>query len=148
MTSEISDNDREQIIDALFAGRKIDAIKIYRTRMGTDLKTAHDFIRELEARLRAESPEKFARPSGIGCSATTVIFLVVLAMFAGGCAGRVSQLGRADPGAQRGCRTGRAGRSGRSAPWSRQRLGSCHAPRRRAGTRRAFRGRSGRQVAT
>src|SRR5205823_6263959 len=47
------------IEDALFAGRKIEASKLYRDHSRTGLKEAKDAVEELEKRLMAESPERF-----------------------------------------------------------------------------------------
>ena len=69
------------INDAIFAHRKIEAIKIYREATGQGLKESKDFIESLTDQLRAEVPEKFGpEPSGIGCAGTMLMlaFLAVL----------------------------------------------------------------------
>jgi hypothetical protein len=56
------------IKEALFQGRKIDAIKLYREGTETGLAEAKAAIEQLEAELRQASPEKFsAAPAGKGC---------------------------------------------------------------------------------
>src|SRR4051812_10167619 len=58
----------QQIIELLFAGRKIEAIKVYRTQTGAGLKEAKDAVENLEAELRISSPGFFAQKSGSGCA--------------------------------------------------------------------------------
>ncbi len=58
----------EKITDSIIAGRKIEAIKLYREHSGKGLKEAKDFVDALEAELRAKEPEKFTSgPTGKGC---------------------------------------------------------------------------------
>ena len=71
----------EQIKQALFAGQKIAAIKIYREHTNSGLAEAKTAIEKLEAELRASSPEKFtaAPPVKVGCvGALLVVVLLVL----------------------------------------------------------------------
>ena len=56
-----------EIQESLFAGRKIQATKIYRQAAGCDLKTAKDAMDAYEARLRSESPAHFTAPAKTGC---------------------------------------------------------------------------------
>lgn len=73
----------------LFAGRKIDAIKVYREQVkpGAGLKESKEAVEKLEAGLRAQHPEKFtASAQKSGC--TTVLALLaaliaVLVLFRG-----------------------------------------------------------------
>jgi hypothetical protein len=68
------DEEREQLIyHALYAGRKIEAIKIHREVTGAGLKESKDFIDALEAQLRVESPQRFSAPPKRGCAAMTVL---------------------------------------------------------------------------
>jgi hypothetical protein len=84
--AEISQDDVDKIAGALYAGRKIEAVKLYRTATGHDLKTALDFVNQVEARLRAESPEKFtAVPASISGPLVVLILLVILLLVAGAC---------------------------------------------------------------
>ena len=57
------------ITEALFAGRKIEAIKIYREFSGEGLKEAKQAMEKLEAELRQECPEKFGASTKAGCGA-------------------------------------------------------------------------------
>lgn len=63
----------DPIEEALFNGRKIEAIKLYREESGASLADAKQAVEQLEQALRAASPEKFSRPTNAGC--TTVILL-------------------------------------------------------------------------
>jgi hypothetical protein len=79
MPKEPTPESLEQIKQALFAGRKIEAIKIYREVMHTDLKGAKDFADALEQMLRAESPEKFSASSGAsGCLPLMIVLGLIL----------------------------------------------------------------------
>jgi hypothetical protein len=67
MPGPLSDDDVVRINDALFAGRKIEAIKLYRDSTGAGLKEAKDFVDALEERLRQAEPERFSTLQGKGC---------------------------------------------------------------------------------
>jgi hypothetical protein len=85
--TEITDDERQRIIDALYAGRKIDAIKIYRQANNSDLLTAKTFIEQLETRLRAETPESFTAAQSKGCSGAGALIFIVLVSLMGGALG-------------------------------------------------------------
>ena len=72
--TNLSDDVRNQIIDALRSGQKISAIKLYREATGADLKEAKDFVEALTERLAEEMPGQFQKPSG--CVGTVLLFLV------------------------------------------------------------------------
>ena len=55
--SELTDDGRQQILNALMAGRKIEAIKLYREATGKGLKDAKDFIDRLVEELAERHPE-------------------------------------------------------------------------------------------
>jgi len=57
MSTPISDEDSQQIRAAVFAGRRIAAIKHYRDSSGKGLNEAMDFIDTLERELRSVAPE-------------------------------------------------------------------------------------------
>ena len=76
--------EMDRINQALFAGRIIEAIKIYRTLSGCGLKEAKDFVDALDARLRVEMPERFTAPprqtvnvSNAGCAVVIAVLLAV-----------------------------------------------------------------------
>lgn len=81
MRRELSDDAVEQIQADLFAGRKIQAIKVYRTATGVGLAESLAFINAVEERLRQESPERFATPQlkAGGCLIMAVCSIAVLA---------------------------------------------------------------------
>ncbi len=80
MNSSVPDEQLAAIKEALFAGRKIEAIKIYRQSTGGALKDAKDAIDELEAALRMASPERFStRKPGSCMTAFAFIGMAVLA---------------------------------------------------------------------
>ncbi len=80
----------EQIADALASGRKIEAIKIYRDATGKGLKEAKEFVDALIPRLKEQDPEKYAKLSqGAGCASaillsigltTTVVVWIIRSM--------------------------------------------------------------------
>ena len=78
MTDEYTPEEMQQISDAIYAGRKIEAIKLYREASGKDLKDSKDFVETLASKLREETPDKFAHPAGkSGCLVVLVLLLPV-----------------------------------------------------------------------
>lgn len=61
MKHSVPDEQFKRISDALFGGHKIAAIKIYRESTGEELAESKAAVEEIEAKLRAQSPEKFSR---------------------------------------------------------------------------------------
>jgi hypothetical protein len=88
----MSDTAREtlaQIKEALYAGRKIEAIKVYREVRCVGLKEAKEDVDKLERELRKHSPEKFTVPPAKGClgaaallGAASSVFLIWLGYLA------------------------------------------------------------------
>lgn len=74
----LDDRSRDEINEAIFAGRKIEAIKIYREATGQGLMESKDFIERLTASLRKRYPDKVPAQTS-GC----VSAVVLLAMPAG-----------------------------------------------------------------
>ncbi len=74
-----SNDDIDQIQAAVFAGEKIQAIKLYRTATGEGLMESKQFIDALEDELRRTDPDKFTAPAAKGCGVT---ILALIAMFA------------------------------------------------------------------
>ena len=68
----LTDQDRDEINEALFAGRKIEAIKIYRDATGEDLLEAKEFVDLLQNRLRERYPDRMP-VSTAGCGAMVVV---------------------------------------------------------------------------
>jgi len=73
-TAAFSEDEAHDLTEAILAGRKIDAIKLYRARSGIGLKESKTVIDELERQLWAECPERFTRPpSKLGCGVVMII---------------------------------------------------------------------------
>lgn len=70
------------VADLLFAGRKIDAIKLYREQVkpGAGLKESKEAVEQLEAGLRAQHPEKFSAKAKSGCTAVFAVLAVLIAV--------------------------------------------------------------------
>jgi ribosomal protein L7/L12 len=74
----LSDDDVEKIQAAIFAGRKIEAIKLRRDATREGLKEAKDFIEALEAELRRTAPASFTAPAAKGCGSAVICVVVIL----------------------------------------------------------------------
>jgi hypothetical protein len=73
-----------QIANCIFAGQKIQAIKVYREYSGMGLKESKDFVESLETELRTKQPERFtAPPAGKGCLGMVATFAVGALVFVG-----------------------------------------------------------------
>lgn len=58
---DLDDKALSEIKAALYNGRKIEAVKVYRDAMpGTDLVDAKKAVEDLQAKLQQEHPEQFA----------------------------------------------------------------------------------------
>ena len=79
MADTPSDEQIEEISEALADGNKIEAIKIYREATGKGLKDAKDFIEALIPKLVEKDPEKYDKiaKSGGGC-ASVIVFALLL----------------------------------------------------------------------
>jgi hypothetical protein len=82
------DDPLAKVKEALAAGRKIEAIKLYRAHTGLGLKEAKDAVEEMEAELGPASPGGAAKPRAKGCM--SVLAVVVVAMGIGFLASCVS----------------------------------------------------------
>jgi ribosomal protein L7/L12 len=69
----LTDQTRDEINEAIFAGHKIEAIKLYREATGQGLKESKDFIEQLTETLREQYPGKVPSATA-GCGATVVLF--------------------------------------------------------------------------
>ena len=76
MALDLTPEQRQAFADALYGGRKIEAIKQLREMSGLGLKESKDLIDKLETELRVAHPERFkSRPrTNPGC----VLLLVLL----------------------------------------------------------------------
>ncbi len=76
MPAPMSPELTKQITDTIYAGRKIEAIKLYREHSGQGLKESKDFIDALERELREKEPTKFtAPPPGKGCLGAAILLV-------------------------------------------------------------------------
>ncbi len=71
-----SDDEWKQIKDALRAGNKIEAIKLYREITSCELVEAKNAVEKLEAELRAAEPAAFAQRKG--CFGMIVLVLATI----------------------------------------------------------------------
>jgi len=83
-SAQLPEDTERAIAAALFAGKKIEAIQIYRTAAGCGLKESKEHVDSLERQLREESPEKFTASAQKGCGAAVVCGLLSIAMSAVG----------------------------------------------------------------
>jgi len=80
MSEKLSDDQAAQIGSALESGNRIEAIKLYRSFTGSDLKTARDAIEALGAGLLQRQPEKYAKlAQARGCATRAAMFALALA---------------------------------------------------------------------
>lgn len=79
MPHNLSDEQWQQIEADLFAGRKIQAIKLFRESTNSGLKEAKDVLDEHERVLREQFPEKFTASKQVGCYVSAMIALTVAA---------------------------------------------------------------------
>ncbi len=80
MADEPTPEQVRQIAEAVAAGHKLQAIKLYREATGKGLKEAKEFIDALAAELAEREPEKYASLSQKkGCGAAVLCVAVVLA---------------------------------------------------------------------
>ena len=65
------------IREALFSGRKIEAIKLYREATGQGLVEAKAAVEKLEAELRSSAPQRFRTVKPGGCLGIALVLVVV-----------------------------------------------------------------------
>jgi hypothetical protein len=83
MDGQLSDLQKEQLTQAIFQGRKIEAIKVYRDVTGQGLAESKAAVEQLEAHLRQTKPDLFQVASGKSGCASAVMAAVVLGAAAG-----------------------------------------------------------------
>jgi ribosomal protein L7/L12 len=79
MTNELAPEQLTHVSNALYAGNKIEAIKLYRTATGKDLKDSKDAVEKLAAELEAGNPAMFAKQRRQSSSMATLVFWGALA---------------------------------------------------------------------
>jgi hypothetical protein len=78
MAGALSDEQVVELEAMLFAGRRIEAVKLCRAATGKGLAEALAFVNAVEAELRATSPERFTAPPRRGCGATAAVVIAAL----------------------------------------------------------------------
>jgi hypothetical protein len=78
MAPDLTPEQREIFANALYSGRKIDAIKELRESSGLGLKESKEIIDRLEDDLREAHPERFTRRAskGFGCVILVILLIV------------------------------------------------------------------------
>jgi len=74
MTNELTPEQLTAISNAIYSGNKIEAIKLYRTATGKDLKDSKDAVEKLAVELEARNPAMFARRRSQSGSLATLVF--------------------------------------------------------------------------
>lgn len=81
-----SNQQIESIKQAVFAGQKIEAIKLYREATGLGLKESKEAVEKLESELRATQGERFAKSgTSAGCFPILVAGLLASAVVIAWC---------------------------------------------------------------
>ena len=74
MANELTPEQLTAVSNAVYAGNKIEAIKLYRTATGNDLKDSKDAVEKLTLELEAKNPAMFAKQRRQGGSLATPVF--------------------------------------------------------------------------
>lgn len=83
MPAEITEEQMGEIMDLIFSGQKIAAVKQYREIANPEpdgvksLLEAKKFIEQLTQELREKYPERFMRPKPSGCSSAALLFVAI-----------------------------------------------------------------------
>jgi hypothetical protein len=62
-----------RVREAIFAGNKIEAIKLHREQTGLGLKESKEAVEKMEAELRISSPTQFSKSPGKGCLSIIIV---------------------------------------------------------------------------
>ena len=74
MAYELNPEQLTAISNAIYSGNKIEAIKIYRSATGKDLKDSKDAVEKLVAELEVSNPAMFARQRRQSGSLAALVF--------------------------------------------------------------------------
>lgn len=77
MSLELTPEQKQAFAEALYGGRKIEAIKQLRELSGLGLKESKEVIEHLEAELRAAHPERFTAKKSGGCLVLLILLFPV-----------------------------------------------------------------------
>ena len=71
---QLTSEQRAGITEAIYAGRKIEAIQQLREASGLGLKEAKEVVETIESELRAEHPERFTGAGArVGCGSAALL---------------------------------------------------------------------------
>jgi ribosomal protein L7/L12 len=76
-TASVQGDTNARIQAELFAGNKIAAIKLHREATHCGLAEAKAQVEQLEAQLRASSPERFTAPAAKGCAVALLALMTL-----------------------------------------------------------------------
>ena len=78
----LNESQQAAVDQAIYRGQKIEAIKLYRTAVGTDLKDSKEAVEKREIFLRSQDPSRFsvAKTGCLGLLLLWVLPFVVLWM--------------------------------------------------------------------
>ncbi len=82
MSDQLTQQQIEEIQNALAGRKKIEAIKIYRAATGQGLKEAKDFVEALIPKLIEQDPERFEKLASQktgGCAGAVLLGIAVVA---------------------------------------------------------------------
>ena len=79
MIESLSEEQKKAILEAIYARKKIEAIKLVREATNCGLKEAKEFVEKYSDELEVKEPAKFA-PKGKGCSAVLVLMMALGAL--------------------------------------------------------------------
>lgn len=82
MPNDLSDDQRQAIEAELFAGRSIQAIKLYRAATGVGLAEAKDAVDAMKASLLQDDPTRFKAKGGSGCASVLLLAGSMAGLFA------------------------------------------------------------------
>lgn len=74
MAKELTPEQLTVISNAIYSGNKVEAIKLYRSATGKDLKDSKESVEKLTAGLKIQNPARFARQRRQSGSLATMIF--------------------------------------------------------------------------
>jgi hypothetical protein len=74
MTNELTPEHLTAVSNAVYAGNKIEAIKLYRTATGKDLRDSKEAVEKLAMELEARNPAMFAKQRRQRGSLATPVF--------------------------------------------------------------------------
>jgi hypothetical protein len=67
----------DELVELIYKNRKLEACKRYVEMSGASLAQAKQFIEELTAKKRTESPDLFQKSSATGCLSTILLMVAI-----------------------------------------------------------------------